>query len=190
MTITILKILVCYLVLILIYALSAYIAFTYTEKTPIKLIHKTTQYIEKVIEEGPIGIFRNNIAQATRMFMPIIGPLYAFIIMMNTGQILGVYVESKYGTGPQGLVTLIFALLVTILYPYAIIEILAYAIALEASLTFTIKIFKHCVIDRRDILSTLLKYCISAILLIVAAYMEYLIISQAITIIHSSIGSM
>ncbi len=119
------------------------------------------------------------------MFMPIVGPLYSFVIMMNTGQILGIFIESKYGTGSQGLITLIFALIITILYPYAIIEVLAYAIALEASLTCTIKMFRNVLISRQDILSMLLKYAVSIVLLIVAAIMEYLIVSQALVISHT-----
>jgi len=175
------KVLLCYLVLVLIYVASAYISYKYVIKVPTGMLEKTTKYMERALRKGALGIFLNNLVQATRMSLPIVGPLYAFIIMMNTGQFLGLYVYSKFGSGQLGTMILVSSLLITLLYPYAIIEMSAYAVALENSLSLTIRMFRGN-IDRATLLRVILKYCISIVLLLVAAALEYVTLMQIISI--------
>ncbi len=177
----IVKFLICYLVLVLIYVVSAYLSYKYVLKVPTSMLEKTTQYMEKALKMGALGIFLNNFVQATRMTLPIVGPLYAFVIMMNTGQFLGLYVYSKFGTGQLGTLVLISSLLITLLYPYAIIELSAYAVALENSVSLTIRIFQRD-LDRKLLIRFLVKYCISIILLIIAAALEYATLMQIMSI--------
>ncbi len=177
----IVKVLLCYLVLVLIYVVSAYLSYKYVIKVPTLVLEKTTRYMEKALRRGALGIFLNNLVQATRMTLPIVGPLYAFIIMMNTGQFLGLYVYSKFGPGQLGTMILVSSLLVTLLYPYAIIEMSAYAVALENSISLTIRIFRGD-IDRKSIAKVLLKYSISVLLLLVAAVLEYITLMQILSI--------
>jgi len=180
----IVKFLICYLVLVLIYVISAYLSYKYVLKVPTSILEKTTQYMEKALRMGALGIFLNNFVQATRMSLPIVGPLYAFVIMMNTGQFLGLYVYSKFGTGQLGTLVLVSSLLITLLYPYAIIELSAYAVALENSVSLTIRIFQGNV-DKKLLFKVLLKYCVSIILLIIAAALEYATLMQIMSIRNS-----
>jgi len=184
LVIYVVKFLICYLVLVLIYVVSAYLSYKYVLKVPTGMLERTTRYMERALRMGALGIFMNNLAQATRMSLPIVGPLYAFVIMMNTGQFLGLYVYSKFGTGQLGTLVLVSSLLITLLYPYAIIELSAYAVALENSMSLTIKIFQGD-LNKRLIIKVLLKYCISIVLLIIAASLEYATLMQIMSIKNS-----
>ena len=132
----------------------------------------------------PLALFLKNFVIATGMSIPFIGIAMYFLSLSVTGSTLSFYVVYKclkLHNLANVLPMYILALTSTILFPHAILEFLAFSIAMYNSWTTSknlVKLSKGSS-DLRviDIVKFwLIMYLLSAILLIIAAHVEYLTI--------------
>jgi len=129
--------------------------------------------IVKSLEEtiphlGLSGIFGNNFMHCLIMFTPVFGPVWAGYVLYSTGRGLAAfgYVNK---TSPN----LLFA--VTFLLPHAWLEYLSYALAVSQSIWLVLMARRH---QFRAELKNLYKMVtVCALLLLLAAFIEILIIS-------------
>ncbi|MCG2863490.1 MAG: stage II sporulation protein M [Vulcanisaeta sp.] len=138
------------------------------------LMNELRSELMSTVDLGPNFIFLHNLAIDTLMAIPIIGPLVFTIALIMTGFILGTYVAFTTSSP----IVLIPALVVTMFLPHGIIELMAYAFSTTGSLVLTRKFIKAMrgagSVTRNDLITLLIYYTISIILLYVAANIEYL----------------
>jgi len=114
-------------------------------------------------------IFGNNFLHCLLMFIPAVGPPYGLYVMYNTGIIL------KMLAVAQG-IDVFVALLGIFIFPFAWMEYVAYALAMSQSVSLLRRFLK------REAKSELIRTCVwitlCAIILLVAAVMEALLIAH------------
>ncbi|GEM_PF-6830247 len=171
---TVIRVLVAYIFIILVYIITTYTSFVMYQPNP-EAAQKVTTVLNKllsqVLQQGPTAIFFHNLVLATMMTLPFIGPGNTIMITINTGRDAGIIAASTYGQS-VGMFSLAMTIMMTTLLPHAILEFLAYAVALENSITLTLKILKF-ELSRRDLIYGFFKYTITVILLFIAAILEY-----------------
>ncbi|MEN2974075.1 MAG: hypothetical protein ABDH32_00680 [Candidatus Caldarchaeales archaeon] len=114
-----------------------------------------------------LDIFLNNFLISLIMFIPVAGPLVGGYIIYVTGRVIGVVANS---TG----VPSILLISLTILTFYGLLEFLAYGTAFTESILLTYSIFRRNV--RRESRWILISLGATALLLLLAATIEYLLI--------------
>ncbi len=171
---TVIRTLVAYVLIVGLYILTTYLSYL-TYSTNLQTAKKVTTQLGKlftqVLAHGPLAIFFHNLALATMMSLPFIGPGNTVLITVNTGRAAGIIAASTSNVSLSA-VGLTMTIVMTTLLPHAILEFLAYAIALENSITLTLKILKF-EISRKDLYIYFLKYSLSVVLLLTAAFIEY-----------------
>jgi len=114
-------------------------------------------------------IFGNNFLHCFLMFIPAVGPPYGLYVMYNTGIML------KLLAVAQG-IDVFVALLGIFLFPFAWMEYVAYALAMSQSVSLLRKVL------RREAKPELVRTCVwvtvCAVILLVAAVMEALLIAH------------
>ena len=125
----------------------------------------------KILDTQSLGtalIFGNNFIHCLIMFIPILGPLYGFYVLYNTGRVIAA-IGIISGNNPVSLMLALFIL------PHALIEYIAYSLAMSESLWFTYMAIKH---NLREELNNACKLIVlSAALLLLAAFIEVALIS-------------
>jgi hypothetical protein len=117
---------------------------------------------------GAKDIFLNNFPICLVIFIPVLGPLIAFSIMYNTGRVIAA-VAIVRGVNPGAL----FA--ATFIFPHSWIEYSAYGLALSQSFWLIVGIARHR--TKSELVSTLIMIGASAVILFVAAIVEWATIS-------------
>ncbi len=171
---TVIRVFLAYVFIILVYVLTTYMSFMMYQPNPEAVQRVTTvlnRLLSQVLRQGPIAIFFHNLVLATMMSLPFIGPGNTIMIAINTGRDAGIIAASTYGQS-VGMFSLAMTIVMTTLLPHAILEFLAYAIALENSITLTLKFLKF-EFSRRDLVYGIFKYIMTATLLFIAAILEY-----------------
>ncbi len=129
--------------------------------------------LRSAAELGPNYIFLHNLAVDTLMAVPVIGPFFFVFALATTGFVLGVYVSYTLNS-PVGLV---LSLLITMFFPHGIIELFAYAFSTSGSLLLTGNIIntmrRRGSVNRDGVITLIIYYVISVILLYIAANVEY-----------------
>ena len=124
--------------------------------------------LTSTLKYGPMGIFLHNLMINTLMTIPIIGPFFFVFSLASTGFVLGTFVAYDINS----ILGLVMALLITMFFPHGIIELMAYAFSTTGSITLTEGIFRRRV-SRGDVVTWMIYYAISVVLLFIAANVEY-----------------
>ena len=135
-----------------------------------RIFREIEEQTESVKNTGFQSIFTNNLRIMVVMFIPIFGPVWGFIVLYNTGRVLAVF-SMFYGIDPS----IIFLSL--LLYPFAIMEYVSYALAISESLMLTRSIIKRDF--KNGVIVALIVMAICIIALFLAAIIEWFYISAA-----------
>ncbi|MGD0329887.1 MAG: stage II sporulation protein M [Nitrososphaeria archaeon] len=117
-----------------------------------------------------VSIFLNNFEVSIVLIIPIIGFLYFFTIMWNTGQIIGM-LAAVTGYSP-------FAYLMGISFPVGILETSAYTVLAAEILYVTSLWFNEKDVKGRLLHDTWKSFILYLALLFVAAYLEALLMAM------------
>jgi uncharacterized membrane protein SpoIIM required for sporulation len=118
-----------------------------------------------------ISIFKNNFMMCLLMFIPIAGPFIGSYVLYNTGVMIAA--ESNVANVP-GLLVFLFL----IILPFAWLEFIAYSTAFAGSTWLTWRTIQRR--GRREILRTCVLIAACAVILLVAAIVEALMIASGI----------
>jgi len=113
------------------------------------------------------------------MCTPFIGIGHSVLVIFNTGFQLGLYLARRYTVLSPTSITLLTVML--LILPHAILEMLSYSIAMEASLSMTTQVLKHRTIGRKVLIIYFAKVALGIALLYIAAVLEYSTIMLAIS---------
>ena len=141
-----------------------------------KAVKELEQLAQVVLSGGPLAIFWRNLLHLIAMATPFIGCGYALLAIFSTGFKAGLYIAVK---NPEIAPILALALLSS---PYAILELMSYALAIEAGIFLTYEILRNVSIRSRSLLIYVLKLGLSVALLHLAAVLEY---DLAVTLAYS-----
>ena len=137
------------------------------------MIKSLRNQIVATADLGPNYIFLHNLVIDTLMAIPVIGPFVFILALVMTGFVLGVYVAYTLNS----ILGLVISLFITMFFPHGIIELLAYAFSTTGSLTFTGSLINSLRgkqrITKSDIVTWVIYYLISVVLLYIAANVEY-----------------
>ena len=114
-------------------------------------------------------IFGNNFMICLAMFVPIAGPIFGFYVLYNTGIVIAAE-SMTLGLPPLLTFSILF------IYPFTWLEFLAYSTALAESFWLIQRVFQHR--GKRELVNTLILIAICAIMLVVAAIIEMLLITM------------
>src|SRR4030067_1250 len=109
------------------------------------------------------GIFLNNFLICLMMFVPVVGPFYAFFVMYSTGRVIAA-IAIAGGVDPAAL------FVTTFVFPHAWIEYVAYGLAISQSVWLIIGLAQHRF--KGEIGTTLKMIGASALILLLAAIVE------------------
>jgi hypothetical protein len=114
-------------------------------------------------------IFGNNMMICLLMFVPVIGPFLGFLVLYNTGAV----VAAETMTQSLGNPVLVFATL--FLFPFTWLEFASYATALSESFFLIWRFIQRK--GRKEIMNACILISLCAIMLLIAAAIEMLLIS-------------
>lgn len=112
-------------------------------------------------------IFGNNFMHTLVMFVPIVGPGWGFFVLYNTGRVFAA-IATTMKMNP------IILLSLTLLYPFAWMEYISYALAISESFILAYSIAKHGFKNELRTMSVILAIC--SIILLLAAIIEFAMI--------------
>jgi hypothetical protein len=116
---------------------------------------------------GTTIIFRNNFVLCLIFFIPILGPIFGFIVMYNTGVVIAAESVSA-GVHP------VLAFLLLFYFPFTWLEFLAYSIALAQSVWLIYSTINHK--WKKELVNTCIMITVCAVILLIAAIIEMAII--------------
>lgn len=114
-----------------------------------------------------LDIFLNNFTVSLLIFIPVVGPIVGGYAIYVTGRIMGALATS---TGIPSILLISIAIITF----YGLVEFLAYGTAFTESIIFSYSIFKREI--KREYRWVLISLIVTALLLLVAATIEYLLI--------------
>jgi hypothetical protein len=138
--------------------------------TPLSL--EEANEIERELEEirGNVNtqlIFGNNFMICLLMFVPIAGPIFGSYVLYSTGVVIA---AESIAEGLPSVIVFLFLFA----FPFTWLEFLAYSIAFAQSIWLTWRIIQHR--GKRELLNTCVFISICAVMLLVAAIIEMVII--------------
>jgi hypothetical protein len=117
----------------------------------------------------PRFIFGNNLFLTLLMFVPIVGPIWGFLVLFNTGSIIAL-ISIAEGIPP------ILTYLLLFLMPVFWLEFAAYALAMAQSMILFLKMLQRkC---KQEVSRTCVVITLCTLILFIAAVVEWLIINQ------------
>ena len=153
-------------------------------------IKKTQQFLLSFLDK-PLQIFLNNLTACTLMYIPFVGLILYIYIMLNTGYLSGLLTtwnllqKCSYNCNLLALTFSISSVLYTSILPFAVLEFISYGMAFLTSLSLTFLIVKGKFSELKMFWKVFtLRYLTTTILLLIAAYVEVLIIKSTSTYIH------
>jgi len=108
-------------------------------------------------------IFGNNFYLCFLMFIPILGPIFGFYVLYNTGRMIGAMAIAEQLSPSMVLVGLF-------ILPFAWLEYIAYSIAISQSFWLTLSLVRRKF--KIELVKTCLFITLCALILIVAALIE------------------
>jgi len=115
------------------------------------------------------AIFGNNFMHCLIMFIPVLGPFYAFYVLYSTGRVLAALAIVR-GINPGALFGLTF------LFPHAWIEYAAYALAISQSVWLVLGIAQRRF--KAEAKNTGISIAVCALLLLSAAAIEMALLQK------------
>lgn len=132
------------------------------------LSHEVESLENAVKSIGFQAIFGNNFMHALIMFAPIVGPIWGFSVLYNTGKVIAA-ISIVNGVDPG------LTMLVLFFLPFTWMEYISYALAISESIFLTYSIIKRNFRGEFAMASKLVILC--SIILLVAALIEFYMIS-------------
>ncbi|RLI35730.1 hypothetical protein DRO55_04850 [Candidatus Bathyarchaeota archaeon] len=126
--------------------------------------------LRKLVDQLTLGtqfIFGNNLMHCLFMFTPVLGPPYGLYVLYQTGRFIA-------ATGVVNGVNPLLLLFATFLFPHAIMEYVAYGIAISESFWLLYMAAKHRL--RAELMNACKAIALAAVLLLAAAFIEVWII--------------
>jgi hypothetical protein len=115
----------------------------------------------------PRFIFGNNLFLTLIMFVPIVGPIWGFLVLFNTGSIIAL-ISIAEGFPP------ILTYLLLFLMPVFWLEFAAYALAMAQSMILFLKMLQRK--GKQEVARTCVVITLCTLILFIAAVVEWLII--------------
>ncbi|MCW3980895.1 MAG: stage II sporulation protein M [Candidatus Bathyarchaeota archaeon] len=117
----------------------------------------------------PRFIFGNNLYLTLIMFVPIIGPIWGFFVLFNTGSIIAL-ISIARGFPP------ILTYLLLFLIPVFWLEFAAYSFAMAQSMILFLRILQHK--GKQEGTKTCIVITLCTLILLIAAIIEWFIIKE------------
>jgi len=142
-----------------------------------QMIIRETEELRDIILKTPgIGIatiFGNNLIYCLLMFVPALGLIQGIYVLYSTGRVLAA-LGLVYGSNP------LYLLFVTFIFPHAIMEYIAYSIALSEGFWLTyVTVRQGLRAAKHELNNTAKAVAISTVILLLAAIIEmYMILAQ------------
>ncbi|MBS7640870.1 MAG: zinc ribbon domain-containing protein [Candidatus Bathyarchaeia archaeon] len=132
------------------------------------LSHEVESLENAVRSIGFQAIFGNNFMHALIMFAPIVGPIWGFSVLYNTGKVIAA-ISIVNELDPR------LNMLVLFFFPFTWMEYISYALAISESIFLTYSIIKRNFREEFTTASKLVVLC--SIILLIAALIEFYVIS-------------
>ena len=135
-----------------------------------EIVKDTSRLGDLIQYMGVPIIFGNNLMYCMIMFIPFLGPLYGVYVLFSTGRVIA-------AIGVVSKVNPLLLLLTTFIFPFAWLEYISYAIAISESFWLTLMLIRHRF--KSELASTAKAISLCALLLLVAAFIEMIVIYSA-----------
>ncbi len=113
-------------------------------------------------------IFGNNLIHTLIMFVPIVGPIWGFFVLFNTGVIIAVFSVAE-GVPP------ILSYTILLLTPILWLEIGVYSVAMAQSIILFLQKLRRR--GKKEAIRTCILVTISALVLLLSATVEWILIN-------------
>ena len=152
-------------------------ALSSMDSSEAQMILRETENIRNIILNAPeIGvavIFGNNLIHCLFMFVPVLGIIHGVYVLYSTGRVLAA-LGALHGGNP------LLLLLSVMVFPHAVMEYVAYSLALSESFWITYTAAKGGLKALKQELNSAPKMITaSTVILLLAAVIEVLILLQA-----------
>jgi len=142
-------------------------------KEIVQQVEELREFILNSPELGSAMIFGNNMIHCLTMFIPVLGLVRGLYVLYSTGRALAA-LGLVYNSNP------LYLTVITFIFPHAVLEYLAYSIALSEGFWLTyVLVKKNLKSFRGEIVETAKMISLSSLILLSAAFIEmYTIIAQ------------